>query len=63
MAGPRMRNLDDTLLFSPNRINVAVSRAQSPAVVAADPRIASSPASSIEEMTLINLFCKLATPG
>jgi uncharacterized protein len=43
-----------------NRINVAVSRAQCLAVVAADPRIASAIAGSIDEMKLINLFCKLA---
>ena len=43
-----------------NRINVAVSRAQCLAVVVADPRIAGAPAGSIDEMMLINLFCKLA---
>ncbi len=43
-----------------NRINVAVSRAQCLAVVVADPRIASAAAGSIDEMILINLFCKLA---
>lgn len=43
-----------------NRINVAVSRAQCLAVVVADPRIASAVAGSIDEMKLINLFCKLA---
>jgi uncharacterized protein len=43
-----------------NRINVAVSRAQCLAVVVADPRIASAAAASIDEMILINLFCKLA---
>ncbi len=43
-----------------NRVNVAVSRAQCLAVVVADPRIASAPAGSIDEMMLINLFCKLA---
>jgi uncharacterized protein len=43
-----------------NRINVAVSRAQCLAVVVADPRIATTAAGSIEEMTLVNLFCKLA---
>jgi superfamily I DNA and/or RNA helicase len=42
-----------------NRINVAISRAQCMAVVVADPRIASTTASSLEEMKLINLFCKL----
>ena len=43
-----------------NRINVAISRAQCLAVVVADPRIASATARSIDEMILINLFCKLA---
>jgi predicted RecB family nuclease len=43
-----------------NRINVAVSRAQCLAVVVADPRIASTSAGSIEEMKLVNLFCKLS---
>lgn len=42
-----------------NRINVAISRAQCLAVVVADPRIAQAEAGSLEEMTLINLFCKL----
>jgi len=43
-----------------NRINVAISRAQCLAVVVADPRIAGAEAGSIEEMMLINLFCKIA---
>lgn len=43
-----------------NRINVAVSRAQCLAVVVADPRIATAAAGSIDEMALVNLFCKLA---
>lgn len=41
-----------------NRVNVALSRAKCLAVVVADPRIAQSPANSIAEMTLLNLFCK-----
>lgn len=43
-----------------NRINVAISRAQCLAVVVADPRIASAEAGSIDEMRLLNVFCKLA---
>jgi uncharacterized protein len=46
-----------------NRINVAVSRAQCLVVVVADPRIAGAAAGSIDEMMLINLFCKLADSG
>ena len=43
-----------------NRINVAISRAQCLAVVVADPRIVSAAAGSIDEMMLLNVFCKLA---
>ncbi|MGH7181602.1 MAG: DEAD/DEAH box helicase, partial [Nitrospiraceae bacterium] len=42
-----------------NRINVALSRAQCLAVVVADPRIALATPGSLNEMMLINLFCKL----
>lgn len=42
-----------------NRINVAISRAQCLAVVIADPRLASTTAGSIDEMKLLNVFCKL----
>jgi uncharacterized protein len=43
-----------------NRVNVAISRAQCLAVVVADPRIAGATPSSLDDMMLINLFCKLA---
>jgi len=43
-----------------NRINVAISRAQCLAVVIADPRVACSLPGSLDEMMLLNLFCKLA---
>jgi predicted RecB family nuclease len=43
-----------------NRINVAISRAQCLAVVVADPRITLAIPGSLDEMMLINLFCKLA---
>jgi predicted RecB family nuclease len=43
-----------------NRVNVAISRAQCLAVVVADPRIATTPTDSLEEMMLIDLFCKLS---
>jgi uncharacterized protein len=42
-----------------NRVNVAISRAQCLAVVVADPRIAGAIPGSIDEMMLLNLFCKL----
>ncbi|WHZ23062.1 MAG: TM0106 family RecB-like putative nuclease [Nitrospira sp.] len=43
-----------------NRLNVAISRAQCLAIVVADPRIASAIPGSLDEMMLLNLFCKLA---
>ncbi len=46
-----------------NRLNVAISRAQCLAVVVADPRIASSPVASLNEMMLVNLFCKIVGQG
>lgn len=42
-----------------NRINVAISRAKCLAVIVADPRIASATTASIDEMKLLNVFCKL----
>ncbi|MEP7213361.1 MAG: AAA domain-containing protein [Acidobacteriota bacterium] len=50
-------------ILNQNRINVAISRAQCLAVVVADPRIATTPPSSIETMKLLNLFCKLLPFG
>ena len=41
------------------RINVAISRTQCIAIIVGDPRIANTCASSIEEMKLLNLYCKL----
>jgi uncharacterized protein len=46
-------------LLDKNRINVALSRAQTLAVVVGDPGIAATPASSVEQMEKLNLFCKL----
>jgi predicted RecB family nuclease len=44
-------------LFSPNRINVALSRAKCLAIVVANPNLKTTDATSIEKMRLVNLFC------
>jgi uncharacterized protein len=41
-------------------MNVALSRAQCLAVVVADPRIACAIPRSLDEMMLVNLFCKVS---
>ena len=44
-------------LLSPNRLNVAISRAQALAVLACSPLLPASRARSIEQMRLLNLLC------
>jgi uncharacterized protein len=57
-------SLDDAprgaqFILSPNRLNVAISRAQTLAIVVASPKLIVSRCSSVEEMKLVNLFCRL----
>jgi len=49
-------------ILDKNRLNVAISRARCLAIVVADTRISQTPTGSLGEMTLVNLFCKLAFP-
>jgi uncharacterized protein len=51
------RNLE--FLFSRNRLNVAISRAQCLAVVVASPLLAEIPCRTVEQMRLVNTFCCL----
>lgn len=46
-------------VLSPNRLNVAISRAQALAIVVGCPALASGRCRSIEEMRLVNLLCRL----
>ena len=55
------RGLD--FIFNPNRLNVAISRAQSLAVVVASPRLLRTRVSTVEQMRRVNLFCRLASPA
>ena len=47
-------------LLSPNRLNVAVSRAQALAIVVGSPALLDVRCRSVEEMELVNLLCHLA---
>lgn len=51
---------DIDFLFSLNRINVAVSRAQVTAWMFASPKLLETPCRTIREMTLVNTLCMLA---
>ncbi|MGK5084121.1 TM0106 family RecB-like putative nuclease [Bdellovibrionota bacterium FG-1] len=44
-------------LFSPNRLNVALSRAKCLAIVVGNPALAATDGTSIEKMKMVNLFC------
>jgi len=51
------RNIE--FLYSKNRLNVAVSRAQCLAVIVANPQLMEIPCKTIEQMKLVNTFCWL----
>ncbi len=54
---------DIAFLFSLNRINVAVSRAQATAIVLASPLLLETPCRTVEEMALVNTLCLLREHG
>ena len=47
-------------LYSPNRLNVAISRAQCLAVVVANPKLLEIPCQTVEQLQLVNTFCRLS---
>jgi uncharacterized protein len=51
---------DIDFLFSVNRLNVALSRAQALAIVFASPRLLDVPCRTIDEMRLVNALCAVA---
>ncbi len=50
-------------LFSKNRLNVAISRAQTLAVVVGNPALARTRCSSLAQMQLVNVFCRAVDAG
>ena len=48
-----------SFLFSRNRLNVAISRAQSLAIVVCSPQLLSARCSTVEDMRLVNLLCRV----
>ena len=50
-------------LFGRNRLNVAISRAQTLAVVVASPALARTRCSSIEQIRLVNMYCRAVAEG
>ena len=60
-ANESPRGID--FLFDKHRINVAISRAQSLAIVVANPQIKHTSANRIEQLKLINLFNALCCEG
>ena len=46
-------------LFNKNRMNVAISRAQCMAIIVYSPMLLDTCASNLEQMEMINLFCRL----
>ena len=51
---------DAGFLFSRNRLNVALSRAQSLAILVCSPALLNTHATSVDDMRLINALCRFA---
>jgi uncharacterized protein len=50
-------------LFSRNRLNVAISRAETMAVVVGHPALARTTCSTVDQMRLLNMYCRAVAEG
>ena len=50
-------------LFSKNRLNVAISRAQSAAIIFASPNLISTSVNTLKQMQLINFYSRIKENG
>ena len=52
-----------SFLFNLNRLNVALSRAQTLAIVVGSPRLVSTESSTVDQMKLVNFYCRIVQSG
>ncbi len=60
-ASDSPRGID--FLFSKNRLNVAISRAQSLAIVVGSPNLAKTPVNNLRQMELVNFYAEIIRKG
>ena len=60
-ASESPRGID--FLFSKNRLNVAISRAEALAVVVGSPNLATTPVSNLRQMELVNFYSEIIRYG